>query len=228
MLTLDEVKNVGFRRANFGGYKPEDVDNFIDDIQISYEKILSERENLIERVKILTEKIKIYEEEAKSIKGVIEKARGTAERALDEAETKTSEMLEKAKNQAEEILEETKKEVNLQKQLSEKLQSESQKLKQELEQIYKKHIQRLKEFPAPGAESEVTFDKNEDEKDILSFHGIDFESEKISGGVETCEKTSLCDQIESLKFGKNYDLSEDLSTPAQKKGGVYSGIFRKD
>ena len=42
MLSIDDVKQVSFRRANFGGYKPEDVDAFVDDVQDSYEKILEE------------------------------------------------------------------------------------------------------------------------------------------------------------------------------------------
>ena len=44
MLSLEDVRNVSFRKAKFGGYKPEDVDAFIDDLQISYEEILHERE----------------------------------------------------------------------------------------------------------------------------------------------------------------------------------------
>ena len=32
MLTVEEIENVSFRRAGLGGYKIEDVDNFVDDV----------------------------------------------------------------------------------------------------------------------------------------------------------------------------------------------------
>ena len=32
MLTLNEIANVSFRKSNFAGYKPEDVDEFIDKV----------------------------------------------------------------------------------------------------------------------------------------------------------------------------------------------------
>ena len=64
MLSIDDVKQVSFRRANFGGYKPEDVDAFVDDVQYSYEKMLEENKNLHSEIEDLRAKIdKIYAEE---------------------------------------------------------------------------------------------------------------------------------------------------------------------
>ena len=57
MLSLDEIKNISFRRANFGGYKPEDVDNFIDEVESSYSKLLSEKSKLLKQVEELKKEV---------------------------------------------------------------------------------------------------------------------------------------------------------------------------
>ena len=36
MLTVKEINEVSFGKAGFSGYKPEDVDNFIDEVVESF------------------------------------------------------------------------------------------------------------------------------------------------------------------------------------------------
>ena len=47
MLTLNDIINANFRKSSFSGYRPEDVDAFLDLVKESYEqlikKILSRR-----------------------------------------------------------------------------------------------------------------------------------------------------------------------------------------
>ena len=45
-LTLEDIANISFPRANFGGYRAEDVDAFIDDVQVSYDNVLKESAEL--------------------------------------------------------------------------------------------------------------------------------------------------------------------------------------
>ena len=37
MLTINDIINASFNKSNFGGYKTEDVDVFIDEVKESYE-----------------------------------------------------------------------------------------------------------------------------------------------------------------------------------------------
>lgn len=47
MLTIDEIKNVSFRKASFsGGYNAEDVDEFIDEVIASFEQLKKKRQTL--------------------------------------------------------------------------------------------------------------------------------------------------------------------------------------
>ena len=40
MLTLTDIKNITFRKASIGGYRSDEVDDFIDSVIASYEVLL--------------------------------------------------------------------------------------------------------------------------------------------------------------------------------------------
>ncbi len=148
MLTIDDIKNVGFRRAKFGGYKPEDVDAFIDDIQISFEKMTHEMKKLNETVRNLSNQIRKFKEEDESIKNVISSAKQVAEKSIDDARNHTTSMLTEAAKKSEDMINNAKKEVEINREISERLKSESAKLRQKLDDIYKRHLEIISEIPA--------------------------------------------------------------------------------
>ncbi len=233
MLSIEDIKNVSFRRANFGGYKPEDVDAFIDDIQISYEEMMREREDLLKR-------INKFHEEDNSIRKIILNAQKIAEKALEDAKVKTTDMISKAVEKSEKMIKDAKKEVSLHMEISERLKSESAKLKKQLEDIYKKHIEIIDKIPSDISviKKEKTLDSTNiisNEKDSPESYRVSEttrlmgkEEEEISGGTEqssqdifsTAKIESINSKFENLKFGENYQKEEN------KPKGVYFGIFR--
>lgn len=61
MLTLNEIANVSFRKSNFAGYKPEDVDEFIDQVVESYDLLIKkniEQKELNEQLAAENERLK--------------------------------------------------------------------------------------------------------------------------------------------------------------------------
>lgn len=51
MLTIDEIKNISFRKATLsGGYRAEDVDAFIDEVIASFEQLRKKRQILFIRL----------------------------------------------------------------------------------------------------------------------------------------------------------------------------------
>lgn len=61
MLTLNEIANVSFRKSNFAGYKPEDVDEFIDKVVESYDLLIKkniEQKELNEQLTAENERLK--------------------------------------------------------------------------------------------------------------------------------------------------------------------------
>lgn len=252
MLKIDDIKNVGFRRAKFGGYKPEDVDAFIDDVQISFEKMISEINRLKESNSCLNAQVRKFKEEDQSIKGVISSAKEIAEKSIDDARVYTNDMISEATEKSKKIMDEAKKEVEINREISERLKSESAKLRKKLDDIYKRHLEIINEIPADvfesnAEDSEHSIDETgygEQKLDVSKasvsnirkrFFDIDSKIENSAcGGADVKrqgEKTdfkenifSSDDKFKDLQFGKDYDIN---AKEQKTSTGVYAGIFRK-
>lgn len=58
MLTIDEIKNISFRKATLnGGYRAEDVDSFIDEVIVSFEQLKKEKLTLFIRLMFLQQEL---------------------------------------------------------------------------------------------------------------------------------------------------------------------------
>lgn len=241
MLTIDDIKNVGFRRAKFGGYKPEDVDAFIDDVQISFEKMTREIRQLNETVRSLNAQVRKFKEEGKAIESVISGAQKVAEKSLDDAKTHADSVISEAKKQSEDIISDAKKEVEINKEISERLKAESAKLRQKLDDIYKRHLQIIDEIPADV----LTKSQNEDSNDTKAqekkeearvdiskpvtstvrkrFFEIDAKiGKKTVGGMDSINRSN------KGLFGENTSSSKDEERIADRKSKFKDLQFGKE
>ncbi len=140
MLTVKEINEVSFGKAGFSGYKPEDVDNFIDEVAASFTELEQERDaarqqlqelsqqnaalagkiedlnarngELQKKLSILAQKIESYRADEDGIKEAIISAQRMGKEAVQQARDKASLMLEDAKDEAEKILDEAKTEAS--------------------------------------------------------------------------------------------------------------------
>lgn len=63
MLTIDEIKNISFRKATLnGGYRAEDVDSFIDEVIVSFEQLKKEKLTLFIRLMFLRQELNSTEQ----------------------------------------------------------------------------------------------------------------------------------------------------------------------
>ncbi len=223
MLTSDDIKNISFRKAAFGGYKPEDVDAFVDDIQLSYEEIMRENQNLALTVQKLERTLKKFYSEEDSIRKVLLDLKTVTEKSLNEAKTKASDIISEATNTSEALISEAKKKVAFEEEIAENLKKESTRLKCCLEKIYEEHLKIIKKIPDFQAQEKVNAScsftaetKAESEKE--SFDKKFISSKKSALPTNT-------DNSNDLKFGQSYvvDKSSFINS-----AGIYGGILRKD
>lgn len=215
VLSIEDIKNVSFRRANFGGYKPEDVDAFIDDLQVSYEQIISERNELKSTVKRLRTQIDRYHSEEYSIKDVILSAKKIAEKSLADAEYKTCDMINKAEESSKNMIEKAREEVSVQKEISERIRAESVKLKRKLEDIYAQHMKIINEIPEKPP---LVADHDDESSAVLesSSGPRDFSPE------ETVERIISEESSNSIFSG--LDVTENSSATHKFQGSDAVGI----
>ena len=226
LITVEELRNISFRRANFGGYKPEDVDTFIDDMLVSYEEIIEKNKKLKEKVEELQSRIEKFHEEDNSIRNIILNAQKIAENSLNEAKTKTTEMVNKAKE-----------EVSAQFQISEKLKIECSKLKKHVEEVYRKHMELINSIPSDAKDmnksdscNEISSGKTYEEQDALGQTKVYDEEEDISDKMRNENMANAKDTFSSLKSGqtvnekfKNLKFGKNVDD----ESGSYFGIFHK-
>lgn len=105
MLTLEEIKNINFHRAGFGGgYKTEEVDLFIDRIIEKVEKMQEEAEAAEKKIKELEKSSEWLKNEKDSLSNVFIKAQIVADSIEKESKEAAEKTLSDAKLKSETMM----------------------------------------------------------------------------------------------------------------------------
>lgn len=153
MLTVKQINEVSFGKAGFSGYKPEDVDNFIDEVAASFQQLETERNNAVkhaqeltaqnselaaknaeiqEKLAILAQKVEAYRADEDGIKDVLISAQRLAKESIQEAKNKAEVILQDAKDNAQKIAEDAKAEAAA---ASKEYMAQTEEKKEELEEM---------------------------------------------------------------------------------------------
>ncbi|MBR0535193.1 MAG: DivIVA domain-containing protein [Clostridia bacterium] len=100
MMTPAQLKAYEFKTAGRNAYKAEDVDMFLSEVVISYEKMFRENSELIKRVSMLADRLEQYKSDEVDIKQAVLSAQKAANLIVKEAEDSVAD----AKTEAEAIL----------------------------------------------------------------------------------------------------------------------------
>lgn len=99
MFTPQQIEEVSFKKATFGGYDMQAVDEFLEPLTQDYITLYKENALLKSKMRVLVGKLEEYRENEASMKDAMANAQRTCERMVREAEQKVSQMLSDA-NQA--------------------------------------------------------------------------------------------------------------------------------
>ena len=147
MLTLNEIRNVNFRKSNFGGYRAEDVEAFIDEVQRSYDSLLKENAELLKRLESLTTKLEEYQREEDSIRNALMNAQKVGDASLRDAKHKAEIILKDATIKAEKIVSNAQVEIHRERDVIEKMQRDIADFKAKLLKAYKEHLTLINSIP---------------------------------------------------------------------------------
>ena len=223
MLTIDEIKEVSFRRSGRSGYNAVDVDEFIDEIVDTVEKLTAEKAELLRKMDILATKIEQYRTEEETVRNALLQSQKVSDTTIKDAKNKASYIIKSAEKKSRSILTEAEMATEREKDKFEALHMETVKLKDDLMAIYKKHLEVIKELPS--AEDVAKKRKELDEKypfepvdDIINADDINIEEEMMQAAMPPVEepdaditirrpvKEQKNDKFDQLKFGDNYDV----------------------
>lgn len=220
MLTIEEIKNIAFRRAGMNGYRADDVDEFIDDIVDTIEKMKAEKADLLRKMDILATKIEQYRADEDTVRNALLQSQKMSEQSQKEAKDKAAYIIKAAEKKSRAILTEAEMATEREKDKYEAVLAETAKLRKEMISLYKKHLALLDEFPT----EEVAKERRDqlDEKypfepveDIINSEDINVEEEMVKAAEVTPvvkpvkkeePKEHKNDKFDQLKFGDNYDV----------------------
>lgn len=96
MITPQEIEQISFSRAAFGGYDMQAVDEFLEPLTQDYVTLYKENALLKSKMKVLVTKLEEYRANEASMKDAIVNAQKTCDMMVKEAEAKCTQMLNDA------------------------------------------------------------------------------------------------------------------------------------
>ena len=220
MFTPQQIDQISFRRATFGGYDMQSVDEFLEPLTEDYITLYKENALLKSKMKVLVSKLEEYRANESSMKDAIVNAQKTCDMMVKEAEAKCAQMLsdanaaaaENAKNADSLIAAETAR-VEEAKRVAAAQIEELQKQLQSCLQA----LDRIKEAHKPAAAGAFDYDKDEGKPAADSAADV---AEEISASLQALVGTTedsapktepshpssdTTGKFANLKFGRNYD-----------------------
>jgi len=93
MFTPQQIEQISFSRATFGGYDMQSVDEFLEPLTDDYITLYKENALLKSKMKVLVSKLEEYRANEASMKEAILSAQSTCDAMIKEAEDKCTQML---------------------------------------------------------------------------------------------------------------------------------------
>ena len=219
MFTPQQIDQISFNRATFGGYDTQSVDEFLEPLTEDYVTLYKENALLKSKMKILVTKLEEYRKNEASMKDAIVNAQKTCDMMVKEAEAKCTQMLndanaaaiENAKN-ADTLIAAENARVEEAKRLA---ASKIDALKEQIRTCINA-LDRIKEANRPVAAPQATaafdFERSETSADAVAseieanLQALVGTTEDIAPKAEPRHPVSdTTTKFANLQFGRNYD-----------------------
>ena len=96
MFTPQQIDQISFGKATFGGYNMQQVDEFLEPLTEDYVTLYKENALLKSKMRVLVGKLEEYRKNEKAMKESAANAQKTAEKMIKEAEAKCAQMMSQA------------------------------------------------------------------------------------------------------------------------------------
>ena len=220
MFTPQQIDQISFNRATFGGYDMQAVDEFLEPLTEDYITLYKENALLKSKMKVLVSKLEEYRNNEASMKDAIVNAQKTCDMMVKEAEAKCTQMLidanaaaaENAKNADALIAAENARVEEAKRVAAAKIEDLQKQL-----QGCVNALDRIKETNKPAPTGAFDYDQDEGKQDSNSTDDVADEiSASLQALVGTTEdavpkaepshpNSDTTGKFANLKFGRNYD-----------------------
>ncbi|MBQ9845285.1 MAG: DivIVA domain-containing protein [Oscillospiraceae bacterium] len=146
MFNANEIRQITFEKV-VRGYRPEDVESFMDKIADEFEALANEKQEIEGQLYILAERIEQYKSEEESIKATLINAQKLGESIIAESRQKAEAILKDANIRKNDILANAYEELELYEENLARIKREVSDFKINVLSMYKEHIESLSKVP---------------------------------------------------------------------------------
>jgi len=204
MLTAKEISNKKFEKAAFGGYKIEEVDEFLKEVAIEFAQLQKDKEESEKKIDILADKVREYMKDEDVLKAALLGAQRQGHKIIDDAKQLADQIIFEAKEKASQVTSQIQAQIEAERATLANMQREVSDFKAKLLSLYKSHLDIITALPdsddsgyssAPEQEQTVVEEPSEEtaKEDVKAEEGYPFHSP--SKGAEN--------RYTDLKFGQN-------------------------
>ena len=218
MFTPQQIEQISFNKATFGGYDMKDVDEFLEPLTEDYVTLYKENALLKSKMRVLVGKLEEYRQNEASMKDAMVNAQKTCDKMVKEAEAKCAQMLsdanvaaaENAKNSDALIASENARVEEAKQQAAVKISEIEEQLRTCLQAL-----ERIKEANRPAAAFEAVRTERQTDADAVAMEI----SANLEAQIGTTEEhaprpeprhpvADTTSKFTNLQFGRNYDLNK--------------------
>ncbi len=223
MFTPQQIEQIAFGTATFGGYSKNDVDEFLEPLTEDYITLYKENALLKSKMKVLVTKLEEYRSNEASMKDAMVNAQRTCDKMVKEAEAKCATILGEANNTAAENVKNTDALIAAENARVEEAKRTADAKIQEIQEQIRACLQaldRIREANAPAPVQEQPEVQQEASAEAASENTADDVAEEISASLQALVGTAeepepkpeahhpvsdTTGKFANLKFGRNYD-----------------------
>ncbi len=237
MITPKEIETKEFTSTKGGGYKGEEVDQFLDEILVDYTRLLEERNALKNKVNLLTEKLNALaeatavEQTVPAVTPVVVPQSPSEE--LEEARKQAQLLVSDAEVYAKKLIETAQSEANRQNAITQKLTGEIEAFKNSLMDTYTAHIKLIESIPNMQFEDVKI---GSETLDILnqSLNNVNTEEKSSLSGSDEFELPTIDESFSKSLVEDSVEFDEDLlekssdRASAKRNAKGLEDLFNKD
>ena len=167
-----DIYNKEFKKSTFG-YNTTQVDEFLDDVGVAYERLLKDLNNLQEENRDLREKIENYEDMEDKLQNTLDSMQGTISERVEQADNEARMIIKEARMKAEKIKENARDQVASEKRKLEQLREQRNFFKIRFQTLLESHLEMLNEEAEESLRGD--FDDSDFEVEGLDENNTDYE-----------------------------------------------------
>ena len=215
MFTPQQIDQISFKKATFGGYDMEQVDEFLEPLTEDYVTLYKENALLKSKMRVLVGKLEEYRKNEASMKEAVVNAQKTCDKMVMEAEAKCAKMLQNASATAAETTETSDTQIAAENARVEKARQAAAAKISDLQDQLRSCIQALDriktanapaEAPAEPVKAEGSDVADEIAQNIEAMVGTTVDhAPKAAPKHPTNDTTTSKFASLNLQFGRNYD-----------------------